>query len=99
MWHGTAIQNGRHLLHPPIHYNAERRTSASMCEQALASTHVSVALISGTADLASGAHVLRAARKRYPADTVTELPEIGHYPQVEAPNAVATALRAFLEAA
>ncbi len=99
MWYGIALQNGHRLFHRLIHYNAERTVSASVWERALASTDVPTALVWGMADPVSGAHVLCAARKRYPAFSVTELVDIGHYPQVEAPDAVAAAIKTFVEAA
>lgn len=41
----------------------------------------------------SGRHVLEAATKVLPCAVVTELPGVGHFPQSEAPVAVADAVR------
>ncbi|WP_199781083.1 alpha/beta fold hydrolase [Streptomyces sp. Mg1] len=53
----------------------------------------------GPADPISGAHVLARIRARLPRAEVVELagpPAVGHYPQLEDPEAVSAALTGFL---
>jgi pimeloyl-ACP methyl ester carboxylesterase len=46
-------------------------------------------------DPVSGAHMVARYRELIPQPNITELAEIGHYPQVEAPEAVLTAYATF----
>jgi pimeloyl-ACP methyl ester carboxylesterase len=50
-------------------------------------------LVCGSADPVSGRHVLEQAITLLPSAAVTELDGIGHFPQSEAPLAVAAAVR------
>ena len=52
-------------------------------------------LIWGLDDPVSGRHVLEQATRILPRAVVTELDGVGHFPQAEAPEAVATAIRTF----
>jgi pimeloyl-ACP methyl ester carboxylesterase len=45
-------------------------------------------LIDGLADPISGEHMVQRYRELVPNADVCELPKIGHYPQIEAPDRV-----------
>jgi pimeloyl-ACP methyl ester carboxylesterase len=92
LWRGISHDDGHHQAHRLIRYNAERTRHAGRWESALAAFHGPLTFIWGLEDPVAGRHVLAAARAAYPRATVTELAGIGHYPQLEAPTAVAAAL-------
>jgi pimeloyl-ACP methyl ester carboxylesterase len=77
-----------------LRYMRERRTSAARWEGALERTAVPRRLVWGMADPRSGAHIADHARQRSPSLGVVALDDVGHYPQLEAPEHVATAIEA-----
>ena len=93
LWLGMSRQNGQKLWHLLIKYNAERQIHHRRWEAALASWDGPLDLVWGPDDPVSGRHVLQQAVKVLPQATVTELAGVGHYPQSEAPQAVAAAVR------
>jgi pimeloyl-ACP methyl ester carboxylesterase len=93
LWLGMSRQNGQKLWHLLIKYNAERQVHHRRWEAALASWDGPLHLVWGLEDPVSGRHVLQQAVKVLPQATVTELAGVGHYPQSEAPQAVAAAVR------
>jgi pimeloyl-ACP methyl ester carboxylesterase len=93
LWLGMSRENGEKLWHLLIKYNAERAIHHRRWEAALASWDGPLHLVWGPDDPVSGRHVLEQAVKVLPHATVTELAGVGHYPQSEAPQAVAAAVR------
>jgi pimeloyl-ACP methyl ester carboxylesterase len=93
LWLGMSRQNGNKLSHLLIKYNAERAIHHRRWETALATWNGPLHLVWGLDDPVSGRHVLEQATKLLPHATVTELAGVGHYPQSEAPQAVAAAVR------
>jgi pimeloyl-ACP methyl ester carboxylesterase len=77
-----------------LHYMRERRTNAARWEGALERTAVPRRLVWGMADQRSDAHIADHARQRIPGLGVVALDDVGHYPQLEAPEHVATAIEA-----
>jgi pimeloyl-ACP methyl ester carboxylesterase len=75
-------------------YMRERRTNAPRWEGALERTAVPLRLIWGMADPRSGAHIADHARERIPRLGIVALDDVGHYPQIETPEHVATAIEA-----
>ena len=63
---------------------------------AMQRTTVPLRLVIGMADPVSGWRIARRYRELLPNADVVELPDIGHYPQVEAPSEVLAALWAFM---
>jgi pimeloyl-ACP methyl ester carboxylesterase len=77
-------------------YIAERRQFRERWVRALREARMPLALVNGSADPVSGAHMV--ARFREVVGTqhfIRELPGIGHYPQLEAPQAVLDACEEF----
>jgi pimeloyl-ACP methyl ester carboxylesterase len=72
----------------------ERRTNAAPWEGALERTSVPLHLVWGTADPRSGAHIAEHAKQRIPGLGVVALDDVGHYPQLQVPEHVATAIEA-----
>lgn len=91
--HNDGIANFYRL----IRYMAERRQHRDRWVGALQRAVMPVAMINGSVDPISGAHMVERYRNIVRADDyIVELPTIGHYPQVEAPQAVAEAYLKFL---
>jgi pimeloyl-ACP methyl ester carboxylesterase len=93
LWLGVSRENGHKLSHLLIKYNAERAIHHRRWEAALANWDGPLHLVWGPDDPVSGRHVLEQAVKVLRHATVTELAGVGHYPQSEAPQAVAAAVR------
>jgi pimeloyl-ACP methyl ester carboxylesterase len=93
LWRGVALHDGHKLAHLQIRYNAERAAHHRRWERALARWDGPVQLVWGLDDPVSGRHVLERATTALPHAEVTALDGVGHYPQSEAPQAVAAAVR------
>jgi len=96
VWQLVNYHNGLHVLPPLLGYIAERRQFRERWVRALREARMPLALVNGSADPVSGAHMV--ARFREVVGTqhfIRELPGIGHYPQLEAPQAVLDACEEF----
>jgi pimeloyl-ACP methyl ester carboxylesterase len=93
LWQGISLNNGHKLAHLLIRYNKERDRHHRRWEAALAAWEGPLHLIWGLDDPVSGRHVLEQATRILPRAVVTRLDGVGHFPQVEAPEAVASAIR------
>ncbi|GAC1631867.1 MAG: alpha/beta hydrolase [Nevskia sp.] len=96
-WQLMAHNGGQRNLHRLIRYMLERRANRERWVGALQKTAVPLRLVDGAADPISGEHMTLRYRALIPNPDVVLLPRIGHYPQVEAPEAVLAALLAFHE--
>lgn len=89
--------DGKHVFHNLISYMTDRKTYRARWVEALQRSIVPIGLINGSVDPVSGAHMVARYRELVsPNHYIVELPDIGHYPQVEAPEAVLEAYRRFL---
>ncbi len=79
-----------------IHYIVERERYTGRWHGALRDWPGALALAWGMQDPVATVRVLEAVRGLRPSVPVAELAELGHYPQIESPQAVARALRAQL---
>ncbi|MEV0296396.1 alpha/beta hydrolase [Nocardia sp. NPDC050710] len=93
-WILWCSKHGKRNGHKLIRYMAERRKHRERWVGALREATVPVRFIDGLLDPVSGAHMVRRYRELIPEPDVVELPKVGHYPQLEAPEAT---LAAFLE--
>jgi pimeloyl-ACP methyl ester carboxylesterase len=93
LWTLFRHNDGHLVVHHLIGYMAERRRHRERWVGALQRTKVPLRVIDGSLDPISGAHMVARYRELVPDPNAVELPEIGHYPQVEDPAGV---LRAFL---
>jgi len=96
-WSLLAHDNGHRRLHRLIRYILERRANRDRWVGALQTTAVPLHLIDGALDPISGAHMVERYRTLIPHPDVTLLPDVGHYPQTEAPQAVLDAVLRFHE--
>jgi pimeloyl-ACP methyl ester carboxylesterase len=99
MWRLVCANDGRDVLPQLIGYMAERRLHRERWVGAITRPAMPVRLINGSADPVSGAHMVARYRELVPHPDVVALPGVGHYPQVEAPDAVLAAALPFLAAA
>ncbi|MEU7143787.1 alpha/beta hydrolase [Nocardia sp. NPDC046473] len=93
-WTLWCSKRGKRNGHKLIRYMAERRKYRERWVGALRDATVPLRLIDGLLDPVSGAHMARRYRELIPNPDVVELPKVGHYPQVEAPDET---LSAFLD--
>lgn len=98
-WEAINFNDGRHVFHNLITYINDRREHRSRWVDCLQNSPIPLGLINGSVDPVSGRHlVVRYKELNGRLDYLKELPLIGHYPQVEASNDVATAYLTFLSA-
>ncbi|MEE4249578.1 MAG: alpha/beta hydrolase, partial [Alcanivoracaceae bacterium] len=96
-WTLVMHNNGKHIFHNLITYMRDRRQHRERWVAAIRDATMPVALINGSADPVSGAHmVARFQELELPLAFLAELPQIGHYPQMEAADQVAAAYLDFL---
>jgi pimeloyl-ACP methyl ester carboxylesterase len=91
MWQLIAEHDGQAVLPQLLGYMRERRVHRTRWVDALAGARVPIRFVNGLRDPISGAHMVARYRELVPRPDVVELPTVGHYPQVEAPDAVADA--------
>ena len=96
-WRLIHENDGKHVFHNLIGYMSERKEYRDRWVGALRESIVPIGLINGSADPVSGAHMVSRYRDLVSPDHfVAELSNIGHYPQVEAPEAMLDAYLRFL---
>ena len=97
-WSLVLYNDGKHLFHNLITYMRDRRQHRQRWVDAIADSQIPVALINGSVDPVSGAHmVARFKELNLPLAFLAELPQIGHYPHTEAGKTVAREYQTFLE--
>jgi len=90
-------KNGRHIFHKLITYMNDRIAHRERWVSALQDTKIPTALINGSYDPVSGAHMIARYKEIIGQPTyLAELVQIGHYPQVEAPDEVSNHYLKFL---
>lgn len=92
IWRSLARDDGYLNLHRLIGYMAERREFEDRWVGALEGTDVSLAFVWGMLDPISGTHIAERIRERLPNAPLRALEDVAHWPQLEAPERVATAL-------
>jgi len=97
-WDVINSGNGRHMFHSLITYMRDRRDNRERWISAIGDFAGPVALINGSYDPVSGAHmVARFIELLGQPAFLREYKNIGHYPQLEAPKQVAADYLEFLE--
>lgn len=90
-WQLLQHNNGIAVMPKLIRYMQERRDYRSKWVGALENNKSPMRVIDGVADPISGAHMVERYRQLISNPDVFELENIGHYPQVEAPQQVISA--------
>jgi pimeloyl-ACP methyl ester carboxylesterase len=97
LWSTMTTDHGKRALGRLIDYMRQRREHRERWVGALIDTKVPRTLICGAVDPVSGRHLAERYRELVPDPSVLVLEEVGHYPQLEAPEAVLRAYFAFRE--
>jgi len=94
-WHLITHQDGHRIFHRLLAYMAERRENKTRWVGALTASQTPMRLICGDADPVSGGHVHTRYCEIIPGADAVLLPDIGHYPQAEAPTETLSAIKVF----
>lgn len=98
-WSLINHNNGRHNFHKLITYMTDRKNNRDRWVNALRQTSIPIALINGSVDPVSGAHMIQRYKEVVGEPAyLAQLDNIGHYPQVEAPDDVSRHYLKFLGA-
>jgi pimeloyl-ACP methyl ester carboxylesterase len=92
IWAATSRQDGHRISHRLIRYLDDRQRHAERWTGALETTDVPLGFVWGMLDPISGAHMAERIRERRPDAPLLALEDVGHWPQLEAPERVAQAL-------
>ena len=92
-WELVSEADGHRIAHRLIRYMAERRAMSDRWVGILGKTPVPLCLVDGLLDPVSGSDMVAGFRLAAPDAQVVELPGVGHYPQLEDPQAVTNAHR------
>lgn len=87
-WTLIQYNNGPAVMHRLIRYMPERIVQRERWLAAMQKADVPLRVIDGGADPISGEHMVARYRELIPAADAVVLEDIGHYPQVEAPQSV-----------
>ncbi|HEU4975251.1 MAG TPA: alpha/beta hydrolase [Baekduia sp.] len=88
-WALLREHDGHRLLHRTIHYLGERERLADRWHGAVRDWPGPLSFAWGLRDPVATTRVLDGLRELRPLAPVRELPELGHYPQIEDPSAIA----------
>lgn len=91
-WRLITESDGMRIMPKLIGYIEERRQNRDRWVGALVDTKAPLRFINGLRDPISGAHMVARYRELVPNPDVVELPDVGHYPQLEAPDSVLRAI-------
>lgn len=91
-WQLIERAGGRQRMPALLGYIRERRVHRERWVDALVQADIPLALVNGVEDPISGRSIVARWRELLPGAPVVELPGVGHYPQVESPDAVVNAL-------
>ncbi|ASP39236.1 alpha/beta hydrolase [Bacterioplanes sanyensis] len=91
-WRFLSHRNGQRVMPRLIGYMKERRQQRERWVGALTNWPHALHLLNGSADPISGAHMVARYREVVARDDIVELADVGHYPQLEAPQAIAQAV-------
>lgn len=95
LWALVTHGNGRAVMATVSRYRLERRPMRPRWVGALQTTAIPLRLIVGTEDPIAGTAMAERYRQLVPRPDVVELPGVGHYPQIEAPDQVLRAYEDF----
>jgi len=91
-WSLLAHRGGRRIAHKTIHYMSERERFTERWHGALREWPGALSLAWGLRDPVARTAVLDGLRELRPGVPTTELPDAGHYPQIEQPELISAAL-------
>jgi pimeloyl-ACP methyl ester carboxylesterase len=92
IWAAVSRDDGHLISYRLIRYLVDRQDNAERWVGALETTDVPLGFVWGMLDPISGAHMAERIRERRPDAGFLALDDVGHWPQLEAPERVAAAL-------
>lgn len=95
MWQLVTANNGLSVTPGLIDYLRQRRENRERWVGALVKATVPKRLVDGVLDPIAGEQIVARYRELVPSPDVVELADVGHYPQVEAPDRVLAAALEF----
>lgn len=96
LWYLMNYKKGMQIFHLLIRYMQDRIDHEQRFLKALKETKIPLRLINGTYDPISGKHIAEHYQKVIPNADVVLLDNIGHYPQIEAPDKVLEHFKLFV---
>ncbi len=96
-WELITYDGGKAIIHRLIRYLRERARFRDRWVESLSRTSVPLRFINGPEDPVSGRPMVERYRELVPNPDVVLLDGIGHYPQIEDPEAVLRAFLPFIE--
>lgn len=97
MYRSMAESGGVAMMHTLLHYVADRRAHADRWARAIDDASVPLAFVWGDLDPVSGAHMIERVEQRRPDARIVRMPDVAHWPPLEAPDVVAAELRRLAE--
>ena len=94
-WELITEESGHRKIHRLLHYMHDRTEHRDRWVEALREADIPLGILNGALDPVSGGHLFEAAMREAPDLRGTVLPDVGHYPQVEAPERVVATYRDF----
>tara|TARA_R110002110_G_scaffold413729_1_gene641632 strand:+ start:121771 stop:122664 length:894 start_codon:yes stop_codon:yes gene_type:complete len=96
-WQLFTRDEGQKNLHRLIHYMTDRRVHRERWLCALQQAMCPIGLVNGSVDPVSGEHMVQRFEELVGKNHfIRRLPNIGHYPQIESPEAVLAAYQEFI---
>jgi pimeloyl-ACP methyl ester carboxylesterase len=92
IWRATARDGGQAIMHRLIRYLTDRALHGERWVATLQGTDVSLAFVWGMLDPVSGAHMAARVRECLPGAPFLALDDVGHWPALEAPERVVSAV-------
>ena len=99
VWRLNQVHDGMRVMPKLIRYIDERRQQRQRWVEALQRAVVPLRFVNGPEDPVSGRHMAERYRELVPHPDIVLLEGIGHYPQLEAPEAVLAAVLEHIERA
>ncbi len=97
LWQLLNHNNGLAVMHKLINYIPQRQQYRTRWVGAIIDSTIPIKLIDGAKDPISGQHMIDRYRQLIPNADITELPALGHYPQIEDAKLVTAAYLDFRE--
>jgi len=92
MWKAISRDDGQRIIHLLVRYITDRATHGERWVTALEGTDVPLAFVWGMLDPISGAHMAQRIRERLPDAPLLALDDVAHWPSLEAPQRVISAV-------
>jgi pimeloyl-ACP methyl ester carboxylesterase len=96
LWSSFSSHDGQRLSATLLHYVADRAVDGDAWASAMETTTTPIAFVWGPSDPVSGEHVISEVERRMPATPITRLAGVGHWPMLEDPDGVSTAVTGLL---